>query len=156
MSALIHQEIMKRSLYLFLRVWLSLQAGRAPSSTVYGYNNHTCEHGNRFCLYPFAPENLVSRDKFCISRPIKRQPIYSAHRQAESSGCSRAPLNLAHSATTVSQPHHQTPSQIIEGRSSINPVSQLRADSFHRQEYDGSWSIVSNIARVTMELCLLR
>ena len=88
---------------------------------------------NHISLFPFAPENLVSRDKF--SSPAPRQPAHF-HIQAESGAYLRNSSRVPWLRPFVYLNLH-TPS----GQSRVYRVTQLHTDGMHRRESAGTGSV---------------
>ena len=83
-----------------------------------------------FSLFPFAPENLVSRDGF--GRPVLRQSTH-LHTQAESGAYLRDFSRLPRRRPLIYLNRH-TPS----GQSRVYWVTQLHTDSVHCRKLAGT------------------
>ena len=95
----------------------------------------------------FAREDLAPRDGFGSSVPCHPAHL---HTRAESGAYSRVPLNPPAFLDGVHL-YRQPPSYIIEGRSRVSQVAQLRTDGVHCRESTsrGPVVIVLKVARVT-------
>ena len=87
-------------------------------------------------LFPFAPENLVSRDGF--GRPVPRQPAHSQY--SDLIWYLLAKFLPISAAASVYLCHH-TPT----GQSRVNRVTQLRTDDVHYRESAGTRPVVLKI-----------
>ena len=105
--------------------------------------NPAGSHLNRkkfFPLSPFAPMNLVSRDKF--GRPVPRQPAHSLPHSGgiinHQSGSSRFPRRRPYL-------YRQPPSD----QSRVYRVTQLRSDSVHCRGSAGTGPLVLKVVPVS-------
>ena len=111
-------------------------------STGYGcqsYSWSTKQEKYFFSLYPFAPENLVSRDGF--DRPVPRQPDHPPH-SCWIWGFLTGFLPL--SATASIYLYRQPPSS----QSRVHQVTHLRTDGVHCREAAGAVPVVLKVVRV--------
>ena len=99
-----------------------------------------------FLLYPFAPENLVSRDGF--GSPVPRQPAH-LHTRTESGAYLRDFSRVPRRRPFIYL-HRHTPS----GQSRVCRVTQLRTDGVHCRESAGTGSV--NLKVVPNGCCLGR
>ena len=105
-------------------------------------------------MSPFAPENLVSRDK--LGRPVPHESVHSPH-----SGWTRCllpgflPLSATTSICLYRQPPFSATASIYlyrqppSGQSRIHQVVQLRTDGVHGRESAGIGPIVLKVVRVS-------
>ena len=97
-------------------------------------------------LSPFAPESLVSRDRF--DSPVPRQPAH-LHAQAESDAYLRDSSRVPRRRPYICLNPHTPP-----GQSQVYRVTLLRTDGVHCRESGGAGPV--NLKEVPYGCCLDR
>ena len=124
------------------RVWINRV--RLPIPLVVSWTGNK----NKISVSPFAPENLVSRNRF--GRPVPRQSLH-LHTQAEPGACSR---DFSRFPRRRHSPfiylNHHTPS----GQFRVDRATLLHTNDVHCRESAATGSVVLKVVPVTGALPL--